>query len=181
MSTFIALLRGINVSGHRMIPMAKLRASCEELGFSNVRTYVQSGNVVFDAKRGEPAKFATKIESRIRADFGHEVPTVVVTSEEIAKIAAKNPLLDEFGGELKRFHAVFASAPISSAQFGKLRLPTRGDERAVLAGSVILLHTPYGAAETKLTNAFFEKALGVSTTARNWRTVLALRDLCADA
>lgn len=178
MTTFVALLRGINVSGQKVIRMADLRNSFTALGFVNVRSYLQSGNLVFDTSRGEPRKLASAIQARIADDFGHEVEVLVLVAKEFDLVASSNPLLPRRGIDEKLFHGTFLFQPVTKADFQKLKLPAQAGEQAVLIGQVVLLHCPHGYGRTKLNNAYFEKALKVSATTRNWRTILALQALC---
>ena len=180
MTTYLALLRGINVSGKNPVPMAKLKDTFAGLGFAEVKSYLQSGNVVFQTKKKtSPAKLAGEIESAISRDFGHEVSVLVLTADQLDAIASHNPLWPKSGGEETHFHATFLFGPVSKATFDSLKLPAAEGERAVLAKDAILLHCPHGYGRTKLNNAWFERALKVRATTRNWRTVLALRDLMA--
>jgi uncharacterized protein (DUF1697 family) len=178
MTTFVALLRGINVVGRKQIRMADLRRSCEALRLEDVRIYLQSGNVVFRADKA-PRKLAAMLKARIARDFGHDIGVLVLSAKELDRVAASNPLRPR-GGEESLFHATFLFGPVPPARFRKLELPAQPGERAVLIGQAVLLHCPHGYGRTKLNNGYFEKSLGVSATTRNWRTVLALRDLCAE-
>ena len=179
MTTFVALLRGINVSGRNAIRMADLQQSLASLNFDDVRTYLQSGNVVFTASRTDADKLATVIRDRIAGDLRHHLNVLVMPAKELDTIASSNPLWPRPGAGETLFHATFLFQPVSQNVFRKLELPARAGEQAVLVGQVILLFCPYGYGKTKLNNGFFEKAFGVPATTRNWRTVLALRDLCA--
>ena len=173
-ASLVALLRGINVSGKMSIPMAPLRGSCEAIGLTQVHTYLQSGNIVFAAEHDHTARIAADLRARISTDFGHEVQVLVLTAQTLAHTAENNPLRARLGGEDKLFHATFLFEPVSEGDFQALQLPVQGDEQAVLAGQVLLLYCPHGYGKTKLNNGYFEKALGVPATTRNWRTVLAL-------
>lgn len=178
MPTYIALLRGINVSGQKAIPMAELRQSLAELRLVDVRTYLQSGNVVFRAPNAEPAELAAAIRGRIAADFGHQVEVLVLACADLAAIAASNPFYPRLSQEQKHFHCTFLFEPVSQARFAALELPVRPGEEALCLGRAILLYCPHGYGRTKINNTYFERKLGVAATTRNWRTVLALRDLC---
>ncbi|HZR47037.1 MAG TPA: DUF1697 domain-containing protein [Candidatus Manganitrophaceae bacterium] len=179
MTTFVALLRGVNVSGRKAIPMAALRESCEGLGLDQVRTYLQSGNVVFSAERAAPGELAAALKARIAEDFTHDVDVLVLPAKELKRLAGANPLRKRLKGEDKLFHATFLFQPVSQDRFRKLILPAQPGEEALLSGQTVLLYCPHGYGRTKLNNNYFEKALGVPATTRNWRTVLALEDLCA--
>lgn len=178
MKTYIALLRGINVSGQNPVRMAELQASFTAMGFTDVKTYMQSGNVVFSAAKAEEGKLAARIQKRISQDLGLEIPVLVMSAGELAVIAASNPLWTGPGADERLFHCTFLFLPVASGSFDMLSLPAAEGERAVLAGKVILLHCPHGYGKTRLNNAYFERALKVPATTRNWRTVLALHELC---
>ena len=181
MTTYIALLRGINVSGQKSIRMPELQDSFSSLGFTDVRTYLQSGNVVFRTeKKSDEGELSTVISARIKHDFGHVVSVIVISANELAHIINSNPLGPIAGGDEKLFHSTFLSEPVSVASFKALKLPAVEGERAVLVGKTVLLHCPHGYGNTKLNNSYFERALGVSATTRNWRTVLALQKLCSE-
>jgi uncharacterized protein (DUF1697 family) len=174
MAAFVSLLRGVNVSGRRQIVMADLRASLEAVGLGNVETYLQSGNVVFDTEADSPRELAAAIEGRIGGDLGHHVEVLVLRSEEMRWIAASNPFLSAPGIDEKWLHATFLFRPASEAAFGELVLPARPGESATLVGQVVWLCLPSGYGRTRLSNAFFERALDTYATTRNWRTVQAL-------
>lgn len=178
-TTYIALLRGINVSGQNAIRMPALRDSMARLGFHNVQTYLQSGNIVFQAPPTEENTLATVIVAEINKDFGHEVPVLVLSAQTLALLANANPLRPKPGDDEALFHCTFLFQPIAPAAFRELQLPATAGERAVLHEGAVLLHCPQGYGKTKLNNSYFERALGVTATTRNWRTVLALQALCA--
>lgn len=179
MNTYIALLRGINVSGKNPVPMAGLKETFAELGFVEVQTYLQSGNVVFQTKKASPAKLAREIEAAIKRDFSHQVSVLVLTPEQLDAVASDNPLWPKSGSEESHFHATFLFDAVTKSTFDALKLPAAEGERAVLSKGIVLLHCPHGYGRTKLNNAWFEKALKVKATTRNWRTVLALQKLTA--
>jgi uncharacterized protein (DUF1697 family) len=184
-TTFVALLRAVNVGGQNRIPMAELRRSLGRSGLTAVETYVQSGNVVFDATADDPAEQASAIHEVIARELGCDVSVLALTATELARVAVANPLAAE-GADEKYLHATFLDRPVEEAAFGGLDLPAQPGEQARLAGGgaalqgrVVYLHLPHGYGRSKLTNAYFERALGVSATTRNWRTVLALTRMSA--
>ncbi|MFZ5863060.1 MAG: DUF1697 domain-containing protein [Nitrospirota bacterium] len=178
MTTFVALLRGINVSGQKRIRMADLQKSCEALGFNDVRSYLQSGNVVFRANQSAPRKLAAALRAQIAKDFGHEVEVLVLSAKDLSRVAKSSPLRPRSGSDETLFHATFLFEPVSANRFQNFTLPAQSGEQAALVGQVVFLHCPHGYGRTKLNNAYFEKAFGVPATTRNWRTVLALQELC---
>ncbi len=180
MPFWIALLRGINILGRKQVRMDELKRSCESAGLEDVRTYLQSGNVVFRARgRPTPDALAARISALIARDFGHEVKTLVLPDRALGDLARSNPLRRRHPGEDNLFHVTFLAAPVPRARFAALELPRQPGEEALLAGRrTVLLYCPHGYGRTKLNNTYFEKKLGVSATTRNWRTVLALREMC---
>jgi len=184
MTTFVALLRAVNVSGQNGIPMAELRASMAASGYDDVRTYLQSGNIVFAAAAAAEQELAAEIHQLIAREFGHDVKALVLTAAELARVAAANPFLPAARdtAAVERFsHATFLEEPAPEAAFAGLALPAQPGEQAMLAagGRVIYLHLPHGYGRTKLNNGYFERRLGAAATTRNWRTVLALVEMSA--
>jgi uncharacterized protein (DUF1697 family) len=178
--TYVALLRGVNVSGRRSIAMAELRRSLEELGLSDVRTYLRSGNVVFRDPAGDAQSIVAAVGERIAADFGETVAVLLLPSAELLSIAGANPFLSVAGVEAGALYVTFLFRPAAAADFAALQLPVRPGEAAALAGRAVYLRAPGGYARSRLSNAFFEKALATSATTRNWRTVTALAEMIAD-
>jgi uncharacterized protein (DUF1697 family) len=193
MTTFVAMLRAVNVSGRNKIAMADLRRALGGLGLAGVETYLQTGNVVFGAGTDDPLEQAVAIHEQIRREFGHDVRVLVLTAAELAQVAAANPFVARAASashavDEKWLHATFLCTPVEEAVFGGLDLPARDDEEAVLAvgisvsskgdagpaGRVVYLSLPHGYGRTKLSNAYFERTLGTPATTRNWRTVMAL-------
>ena len=168
-STYVALLRGINVGGKNKLPMAELARIFAAAGCEDVRTYIQSGNVVFSAgpKLG-PLQLATRLRL--------EVPVVIRSSAELARVVARNPFLKRRIDHDWLHVAFLADAPDRSraASLDPDRSP--GDE-FVLRGREIYLHLPNGAGKSKLTNAWFDSKLATTSTIRNWRTVLTLLEM----
>lgn len=173
MSSYLALLRGVNVSG-TALRMADLKKSLADVGLEEVQTYLQSGNVVFKSKGA-----TAEIEARIKKDFGLSIGVLVLTAKEIDAVASNNPLWPKSGGEGSHFHATFLFEPVTKKTFDALSLPAAEGEQAVLGKGAVLLHCPHGYGRTKLNNTYFEKALGVKATTRNWKSVMALRELCS--
>jgi uncharacterized protein (DUF1697 family) len=165
------MLRGINVSGQKIIKMEKLRASFETLGFSRVRTYVQSGNVIFQAPKTSSAILSKDIERKILSDFGFSVPIVLRSSEEMKKIADDNPFLKERGINHSKLHVTFLSEVPRKDALGRLDALNPVPDRFCIKARELYLYCPNGYGRTKLSNATFEKLLSVQATTRNWKTV----------
>jgi uncharacterized protein (DUF1697 family) len=181
MTTLVFMIRGINVGGNRPLKMARLRALCEALGLQNVRTYLQSGNVVADSPNGDPAAHGLALEQRILRDCGYEVSVVVRTAAQMARVLSSNPLGVRAALEPKFHHATFLARPAALAALAGVTLPLGKGEEASLVGDVIYLYCPNGYGDTKINNNFFERKLGLAATTRNWQTVTALSGLCAPA
>jgi uncharacterized protein (DUF1697 family) len=159
--------------------MARLRECLQELGFQDVRTYVQSGNAVFRAPQSDPADLAHRIETALAREFGFEVPTVVVTAQALRAIIAANPF-PEVESEPTHLVVVFLPQVVSAktaAAFDLSDFPERGK----VDGQVLYLHYPDGQGRSKLLPSVLGRRLGGTWgTARNWRTVTTLLALCAE-
>lgn len=178
-STWVALLRGINVGGKNRLLMKDLAAMFVEAGCGDVRTYIQSGNVVFRAGPTLAEDIPSRISASIRERFGHEIAVVTRQASDLEAIVEANPFVSA-GAETDRLHVLFlADAP--AAEDVEALDPDRspGDEFAV-RGREIYLHYPNGTARSKLTNAWFDSRLSTVTTMRNWKTVGKLLELAAD-
>jgi len=174
MPTHISLLRGINVGGNKQIRMAELKALYESLDFSAVTTYVQSGNVVFDADSADSAELIARIEAAIAQRFGFDVTVLLRSADDLRRILDGNPFP---GVEATRLHVLFLAALPAPAAIATLNVPVAAGEEWLLAGQELYLHYPNGSGRSKMTGAFFERALSVAASARNWNSVNALYDL----
>jgi uncharacterized protein (DUF1697 family) len=179
MPSYVAMLRGINVSGSKPVKMDALRASFEALGFKNVRTYVQSGNVVFEAKERAAAPLGPKIVARIKRDFGYDVPVLVLGASELARVVEENPLVRQRGIDLTKLHVTFLAGAPAAAGLKKMEGLSSGRDAFSCLGTTIYLLCPDGYGNTKLSNNAFERAVGASATTRNWKTVTTLAALAS--
>jgi uncharacterized protein (DUF1697 family) len=171
-TTYIAMLRGINVGGHAKVAMADLRAVFAEMGFDDVQSYIQSGNVVFRATAAA-ATLQPTIERGLDAAFGHGIKVVIRTHAQLVAVVGRNPLAGG-GRDPSKLHVTFlASKPASSRLTGLDTGAFLPDEFRV-AGREVYVHCPGGYGRTKLNNAFFERALGVVATTRTLNTATAL-------
>ena len=178
MPTYVAMLRGINVGAGKIVKMERLRVSFEALGFDGVRTYVQSGNVVFETEQKPSTELSRKIEEKIQRGFGFTVPVLLKTLKEMEQIVSNNPLVKEKGIDHSKLHVTFLSdAPPNTAV--KVLEPLATDrERFRILNREIYLYCPDGYGRTKLSNNAIEKKLSVVATTRNWRTVNTLLEMC---
>lgn len=169
MGTHVALLRGINVGGKRVVPMKTLADVFEKAGATNVRTYIQSGNVVFDAKT-VPSSLGAALEKK----FKFEIPIVLRTKDELFEVTEGNP----WKKDADVVHVVFLADAPTKKQIADLDPKRSPPDEFRVAGRDIYLRCPNGVGKSKLTNAYFDSKLETISTLRNWRTVLALLDLC---
>ncbi|MFM9905520.1 MAG: DUF1697 domain-containing protein [Pyrinomonadaceae bacterium] len=167
---FVALLRGINVGGNNMIKMETLRATFESLGFENVKTYINSGNIIFDTTRADDKKIAKKIHDAIRADFGFDISTMVRSLAEINELIANNPYEGMFEND-KDLHVFFLNEPLSAEQAALLIAQGNEAERFHITDRHILCLLSISILDSIVGKGFIDKKLKVATTARNWRTV----------
>ncbi|GAA2729106.1 DUF1697 domain-containing protein [Actinocorallia aurantiaca] len=177
MSRYIALLRGINVGRSARIGMAALRESFADLGHTEVKTYLQSGNVLFDSSR-PPEGLAEELETRVAADFGVPARILLRTGNDLERVFTANPFLDRESDPAKLHVTFLRDVPAPERVDGLVKPPGETAEFS-LEGRELHLHYPDGYGRTKLDNAFIERRLGVVATTRNWRTVTALRGLAS--
>lgn len=174
MPTHVAMLRGINVSGHKVIKMDQLRASFAALGFSNIKTYVQSGNVVFEAAKDSAASLSKQIEEKILRDFGFSVPVFLKTAKELEEIIKRNPFLTDPAIDHSKLHVTFLSDTPPKTALEQLQPLAIKPEQFHIMGREIYLYCPNGYGRTKLSNSAIEKKLSVGATTRNWTTTNTL-------
>jgi len=175
MALFIALLRGINVGSTRKVPMADLRALCGELGFAQVESYIQSGNLVFTAS-GKAAAVEDALENALEKRFGFAVAVLVRTPAQWAEYIQGNPLLEASEKEPNRVMLALSKAPPKKDAVEKLR-ERATTERFEAAGDALWVHYAEGAGSSKLSPALWDRLVGSPVTARNWRTVQKLAEL----
>jgi len=169
MTTWIALLRGVNVTGRNKLPMADFRKDLEAAGLKQVRTYIQSGNVVFDSDSRSAAALAERIAACIDARNGFTPMVLVLRSEDLEAAVHHNPY-PQAAADPKSLHFFFLEAPARNARIDVLEEARSGTEAFRLTDRVFYLHAPDGIGRSKLA-ARIERCLGVHTTARNYRTV----------
>ena len=170
--TYIALLRGINVVGRRIVPMKDLRLALEEAGCVDVQTYIQSGNVVFRSAVDDAAHLSKQLAAAVSGSHGFEPRVLVRTPAELERAAAGNPF-PEADEDPKSLHLFFLDKPAKRPDLKSLEALKTHTERFVLKGRIFYLHTPSGFGTSKLAKRA-ERLLGVDATARNWRTVKTL-------
>jgi uncharacterized protein (DUF1697 family) len=178
--TYISLLRGINVSGQKIIKMDQLRKSFEALGFESVKTYVQSGNAIFKAPKQSPEVLSRKLQEKILRDVSFSVTVIVKSSEEIKHAIKNNPFLKEKGIDTSKLHVTFLSQAPEKAALKALEALTSKADQFRYSGKEIYLYCPNGYGGTKLSNNTLERALSVNATTRNWNTVNKLYEMSSE-
>lgn len=174
---FIAILRGINVSGKNRIKMEELRKSFEAINCENVQTYVQSGNVVFTSRYTNGHELRTIIEKQIKEDLELDVPVLILTLNGLKEVVDSNPFLDQNDLNPEFFHVTFLEQKPAFTDFEKILSRLTGDEKIEIRDNSVYLYCPNGYGNTKLTNTFLEKQFKVRATTRHWRTCLHLLEM----
>lgn len=180
MTTYIVLLRGINVNGQKMIKMTELLALCEQLHFLKVKTYIQSGNVVFQSPNPHQQELENQLAEKIRAQFGYVVPVLINEAAEWRYILENNPFITEPAPDILQLHVTFLAREPASAFVAHATAAKYAPDEYRVAGNVIYLRCLNGYGNTKLSNNFFEHQLKVTATTRNWKTVQALMTIADD-
>jgi len=170
MTTFVALLRGINVSGRNKVPMAELRALCSELGYTDVQTYIQSGNVVF-AGSGHAAAVEVAMERALESRFSFAVPVIVRTAEQWAAYVKTNPFPAQSRAEPNHVLLGLPKSRPATGAVTALRERAAAGEQIERVGDALWIFFAGGVGTSKLTSAVIDRAVGSAVTARNWRTV----------
>jgi uncharacterized protein (DUF1697 family) len=177
MTSHLALLRGINVSGHNMIKMEALKTTLEAIGFQNVQTYIQSGNVFVDTEEENAAAVGFKIKQEIFKVFGHEVPVVVIGKADLEACFKNNPFLKEKELDIKKLYVAFVSTILRSDNINDLRISQFKPDEASIDGNRIYIKYAVGAGKTRFDQKYIEKKLNLTATIRNWNTVTQLLQL----
>lgn len=178
MQTYIALLRGINVGGKK-IKMTELKVSFEELGFTDVVTYIQSGNVVFNSTITNVKSIQKNIETNLLSQYNFEVPVLLLKPKELKNIIEKNPFTKDPNREEKFFYVVFLFEKPKEELIKKLYEIKVQNEEFYFESSSIYLYPCNGYGEAKMNNNFFENKLKVKATTRNWNTVNKLLEIAS--
>lgn len=181
MPLYVALVRGINVGGQKSVRMEALRASFENAGLRDVRSYIQSGNVVFSAPQSEASGLGSLIERVVLRDFGYSVTVVVRTAAELREALRSNPFLREKGVEFSQLYLAFLSRSPSAKVRGAFSKLSFAPDRFCCMRREVYLHYPRGAGQTNLGHDTLERKLGVKATMRNWNTVTKLDAMCQEA
>lgn len=177
MTKHLALLRGINVSGHNMIKMEALKAALEAIGFTNVVTYIQSGNVFVETEEESSFGVGFKIKQEIFKTFGHEVPVIVIGKNDLELCFKNNPFLKQKDSDTKKLYVAFISKELLSSAINELKISQFKPDEAAIDGNRIFIKYDIGAGKTRLDQKYIEKKLNVTATIRNWNTVTKLLEM----
>ena len=176
MTAYVALLRGVNLGSTNKVPMKELRSVVEGLGHEGVRTYLQSGNVVFTSRSSTPRRIAGDLEAALADAFGLDISVILRTSSDLRRIARGNPFATE-GVKGTFLHVMFLAEPPSSQAVESLEPDRSPPDEFRVKGSEVYLWFPGGSGKSKLTLDYFERQLETRATARNWNTVTKLLEL----
>ena len=171
MSKYISMLRGINVGGEKKLRMETLREIYQSAGFWNIRTYLQSGNVMFETAESDLSGLTTVIETLVEETCGYPVKVFIRIPSEFTQILLNNPFVNT---EKNKLHVTFLYQIPPATAWEKLIIPSGIPDKFEQGNQDIYLYCPNGYGSTKISNSFFERKLGVATTTRNWNTVQAL-------
>ena len=174
MQTYIALLRGINVSGQKKVPMAELRELLSTLDFQNVQTYIQSGNIIFQTSEKNIQDLEMKIHEAMKNHFGFEVPVLVKTPKQMKHIFDACPFSEE--KKINSYFILLYSKPDKDLVDGISTLSNE-NESFFITDQCVYFHSGIGYGKSKFSNNFFERQLKVTATARNYKTMLKLVEL----
>jgi uncharacterized protein (DUF1697 family) len=174
--SYVALLRGINVGGKNMLPMKELIGMFEREGCANVRNYIQSGNVVFEASAAVAKGVPDRLEKAILRHYKYAVPVLVRSAGELESVTRSNPFLPA-EKDTKTLHVAFLASPAAKPDIGALDPKRSPGDEFVVKGREIFLRFPNGVGKSKLTNAYFDAKLRTTSTIRNWATVLKLLEM----
>ncbi len=175
MGTWIALLRGVNVGGANLLPMRQWAEDLADLQLANVKTYIQSGNAVFESPVRSAGEISRRIADDLQRRYGYSLKVWVLSAASWVKVLGGNPF-PEGEGDPKSLHVYFLASPAVDPDLAELQKLRSADERFQLAREVFYLHAPAGIGRSKMA-ARIERCLGVSTTARNWNTVAKLAEI----
>jgi uncharacterized protein (DUF1697 family) len=173
MKNRIALLRGINVGGRNKLPMAELRALCQELGWRDVATYIQSGNVLYSAD-SQPASLEVDLQSAIRKRFGLDVPALVRSEKDWSEYIAANPFPAASQKQPNLVMLALSKSHLEAEAARQLQAHAAAGERVASSAGALWIHYPDGSARSRITPRLLDRLAGSPVTTRNWRTATKL-------
>jgi uncharacterized protein (DUF1697 family) len=178
MQIYISLLRGINMTGHNSLRMNDLSDMYKDMGFTDAETYIQSGNVIFSTGSEVPATvISLRIETAILDRFNYKVPVMIRTITEMKSLVSANPFLQEENFDPAKMAVIFLHEECKISQIREVADINYPPDKFKISGREIFLLCPNGFGRTKLYTNFFEKKMGVTGTARNWKTINTIIDM----
>ena len=178
MQKFISFLRGVNMTGHNSMKMADLTSLCTDLGFRDVKTYIQSGNLIFSSDETEE-KVRARLEKGITDKFSYNISAMIRTPDEIVALSLTNPYLAEDNFDAAKMAVIFLHEAVGSEQKGKVNSVSYPPDKFHIDGREIYIYCPNGFGRTKLYTNFFENRMGVTGTARNWKTITTIHNIAS--
>lgn len=172
MQAFVLLLRGINVGGHRKVKMAELKTVLHELGFQNIISYIQSGNVIFSAEETNLSKLKQTIEEAIELYFGFAVSCFIIPKGTFLTIIKNNPFIET--EEITKLYITFLNETPNPEKLETLKTFETSDELFILKNNTLYFCYKNGYGKAKIANPFIEKKLNLQATTRNWKTMMKL-------
>jgi len=170
---FVSFIRGINVGGNKMMSMADVKTLYESLGLKDVRSHLQTGNIIFQCAKGNPAKLGKRIENAMEKKFGFHRDVMIRTPEQLEAVIKRNPFKKE-QTDPSWLVVMFLTGSPDKIDIENLTEAHKGPEKFHIAGEEMYVYYPSGMGRSKLSNAFIEKKLKVAGTARNWNVVTKL-------
>lgn len=178
MKKYLAILRGINVGGKRKLLMADLKLICEEIGWTDLQTYIQSGNVLFNSKKEiDTIAEAKKLEKKIKSQYNYDVPVIIISIKALEVAAKKNPFIKSKDFDIKQMHLTFLSQAPEKAPLKEIKEFQYPPDEYKISGLFVYVKVLTSYHKTKVSNGFFEKKLKVKASTRNWKTVSKLLEL----
>jgi uncharacterized protein (DUF1697 family) len=175
-TVYVALLRSVNVAGHGRMSMSDVQRTFETLGYTDVSSYIQTGNIIFRSPAKSQRNLTLAIEGQLASDFGSSPAVILRTGPDLVRIAAASPFPKK-GADPARHHVTFLAEQPDRAHLEAFRPPPSGRDELLIDDEEVYVHTPDGYATTKLTGTYLERHLGVVSTTRNWNTVTKLSEL----
>lgn len=177
MIKYVSILRGINVSGQKIIKMDALKKMYENLGFQNIQTYVQSGNAIFSTNCTNIKELEKTISSQIEIEFGYKVPAIVLSTTKLETIISNNPFTKDYHQDTSAIYITFLAETPTSIDQESIMQKKHPNEEISFTTHAVYLYCPIGYGKTKLNNNFLESKLKVQATTRNWKTTTELLKL----
>lgn len=175
MQSYISFLRGVNMTGYNSIKMADLSKLYFDIGYTDIQTYIQSGNVIFGDKSETPLpEIEQKIEMEILARFNYVIPAMVRTIKEVSLLLTRNPYLSEENFDAAKMAVIFLHETPSDTQINKVININYPPDKFLISGKEIFIYCPNGFGNTKIYTNFFERKMGATGTARNWKTITSI-------